>query len=452
MPWQQYVADVLMEIDPETGRLAYTEFGLTVPRQSGKSTFVLAKATHRCEARKFYGARQSVVYTAQTRKDARKKFEEDFAGVFEESKRFRARVDPRWGNGNEHIRFPNQSRFGIEASTEKAGHGPVLDEAYIDEAFAQMDGRLEQAFRPSMITRANRLLGWISTAGWRDGSPYLESKREKGIAAVEADTGFGLAYFEWSAPEGCDPADEDVWLDCMPAVGYTIDLAAIRDEYEAMDLWDFQRAYLNLWVPKGGEVAAQTVVDITRWGELIGVEEIRPAPVALAVSASPDRKWSTIALAGARRDGGTQLQIIQTGRGTEWVPARLDELRRQWKPVGIAIGTDDPASSLIPDLEKIRPLKNKLLKVSQGDYARACGRYVDGVNAGTIWHSDQPVLNISVGAARWRKTGDSKVIAPPKDATDVSPLKAAALALYALASKKPAEQQPHDTPRRAVIL
>jgi len=73
MPWQQLAADIILEIDPETGGLYYGEFDLTVPRQSGKSTFVLAKATHRCSATGFFGRRQRVVYTAQTRLKAREK-------------------------------------------------------------------------------------------------------------------------------------------------------------------------------------------------------------------------------------------------------------------------------------------------------------------------------------------------------------------------------------------
>src|SRR5215207_2302173 len=43
MPWQQHVADVAMEVDPDTGRLVYRRIVLTVPRQSGKTTLLLAK-------------------------------------------------------------------------------------------------------------------------------------------------------------------------------------------------------------------------------------------------------------------------------------------------------------------------------------------------------------------------------------------------------------------------
>ena len=42
MPWQRMVADVALELDPATGRLAYRQIGLTVPRQSGKTTLLEA--------------------------------------------------------------------------------------------------------------------------------------------------------------------------------------------------------------------------------------------------------------------------------------------------------------------------------------------------------------------------------------------------------------------------
>src|SRR5690349_4715593 len=37
MPWQKYVLDVALEIDPATGVFAHREVGLSVPRQQGKT-------------------------------------------------------------------------------------------------------------------------------------------------------------------------------------------------------------------------------------------------------------------------------------------------------------------------------------------------------------------------------------------------------------------------------
>jgi phage terminase large subunit-like protein len=273
MPWQQDVADVIMEIDPATGRLAYQEWGLTVPRQSGKSTFVEAKSAHRCTATKFFGPRQHVVYTAQTRAKAREKWEEDFVADFEASAVFRSRIRVHKGNGAEHVRFSNQSRFGLESSTEKAGHGPTVDEAYIDEAFAHQDFRLEQAFGPAMITRLNKQLGWIGTAGWLGGSPYLEEKVALGRLAALEGRSRGLAYFEWSAHEDADPGDPATWYGCMPALGHTITEEAIRAEYEkardAGKLNEFRRPYLNQWVPKNALAEEWLVLTEDAWGSCL---------------------------------------------------------------------------------------------------------------------------------------------------------------------------------------
>ena len=254
MPHQQYVADVILEIDPVTGCLVYDEWTLLLPRQEGKSTFVEAKATHRCTATGFFGPRQHIVYTAQTRKKALEKWEEDFLPDLQASSYFKSRFKPNKPPGNEHFRFTNQSRWGLEAATETAGHGSTLDEAFLDEAFAHQDWRLEQALGPAMITRKNKQLGIISTAGWLGGSPYLEAKVAAGRAAAEEGRRAGTAYFEYAAPADADPGDEATWWSCMPALGRTITVEAIRAEYrKALDqgkLNEFRRAYLNQWVPK----------------------------------------------------------------------------------------------------------------------------------------------------------------------------------------------------------
>src|SRR4051812_42149759 len=81
MPWQRRVLDVALEIDPKTDRLAYREIDLTVPRQSGKTTLLLAVMVHRARA----WDRQRILYSAQTRLDARKKWEDGHVPLLEAS-------------------------------------------------------------------------------------------------------------------------------------------------------------------------------------------------------------------------------------------------------------------------------------------------------------------------------------------------------------------------------
>jgi hypothetical protein len=404
MPWQQYVADVLLEIDPDTGRLAYQEFGLTVPRQSGKSTLLLAKAVHRATATKFFGPRQQIVYTAQTRKDARKKWEEDFVEDLKASRAFRPpKAVPHFGNGNEHIRFSNRSRFGIESTTEKAGHGGTIDEAYIDEAFAQVDGRMEQAFGPAMITRRNKQLGWISTAGWKDGSPYLQDKVAAGRAQVELGMRAGLAYFEWSAGEDVDPRDRDARRAYMPALGYTIADEAVDAELDKAlregKLNDYLRAYMNRWVPR---TAAQdwTVIPKLVWRSRRSPPPPRLEGVALAVSASwPDADRAVIAAAG-RFGNRVGVQVVDAREGWAWVPPRLAELRERWKPVAVAVRDKGPTAALHAEL---KAAKADIVTPWVKESAAAVQVFCDGVMKGEpapVAHFDQPELDDAVAAAK----------------------------------------------------
>ncbi len=429
MPWQQLVADVCMEIDPDTGRLAYDELGLTVPRQSGKSTFILAKATHRCSAGQFFGPRQRLVYTAQTRQKAREKWEEDYAAELEASRVFRNRVQVHRGNGNEHIRFQNGSRFGIEANTEKAGHGGTLDEAYIDEAFAQVDNRLEQAFSPAMITRANKLLAWVSTAGWSGASPYLEDKTRVGRIAVAEGRTHGLCYFEWSAPEGCDPGDESVWWQCMPALGHTITIEAIRAEYrKAVDgdkLHDFMRAYLNLWVPK--MVYETDLIDMRVWADLGDVDSQPEQRVVYGIAVSMDRMMSAVAVAGARSDGLKHVDVGRHDKGTRWIKEFCVDLDSRRGDVTFVIDGGGPAASLIPDLQDA---DLNLEIIGTHELGQAYGITIDAITNDELRHRNQPSLTTAVKSAKARSLGDgASAFGRKASGQDITPIEAASLAL-----------------------
>lgn len=430
MPWQQDVADVILEIDPRTGELAYSQFGLTVPRQSGKSTLLLAKAVHRCTAHTFFGTRNRVVYTAQTRHKAREKWEEDFCGDLEASSYYKSRAKVHKGNGNEHVRFPSGSRFGIEANTEKAGHGGTLDEAYIDEAFAHADKRLEQAFRPAMITRRNKQLAWVSTAGWLGGSPYLEEKVKLGRAAVAKqlrsapDEIRGFAYFEWSALEDEDPEDEEVWWRCMPALGRTMTVQAIRDELDDIGLIDFKRAYLNQWVRKDA-VPEWSIISREDWAAR-EIEPVRPAgPVMFAVaSAWPDAQETAIVVIGEFA-GQITGQVLAHRPGASWAVDELKRLTGSWPNLGVAIDRGGPAGRLISPLEDAGV---PLVAVGMQEAARAFGLFLTEVagDRPRFAHFGQPELTKAVSSAQKRPLGDGFTWAR-KDAADISPVEAATL-------------------------
>src|SRR3990172_8331164 len=82
MGWQQYVADVGLDVDSDTGRLGFKEVMVWVMRQNGKTTLVLTAECARCL---LWGREQRVAYTAQTGKEARSKFKDDHLPIIDRS-------------------------------------------------------------------------------------------------------------------------------------------------------------------------------------------------------------------------------------------------------------------------------------------------------------------------------------------------------------------------------
>ncbi|MGW0914661.1 terminase large subunit domain-containing protein [Streptomyces sp. NPDC002784] len=457
MPWQKYVSDVALEIDPGTGLFAHREVGLSVSRQQGKTELTLGAQVHRALA----WPRQNIVYAAQTRGMARQRWEDEFWEKISSSDLAKmARI--RKSNGNEAILWGRtRSRMGITANTEKAGHGPPLDLGFIDEAFAHEDDRLEQAFSPAMLTRAMAQLWWAS-AGGTTKSVWLNKKRENGRRLVEAlweALAVDLAaprpracYFEWFAPDDMDRSDPATWRATLPALGFTVTEEIIAAELEKMDPAEFDRAYLNRTrkptppvdpnVPKG------------KWpGLLDAASKPVASSVALAIDVSQDRNRSAISAASLRPDGRVHLEVVAYRPGTDWVVPAVARLHRLWKPVAVAVASGSPAASLIDDLvtagidvpkDKANPDRGDLAVMRSGDITEACGQLADAINQGTVRHLDQVPLTAAVNGARTRRQGDAWTLDRTNSLVDISPLCAATWARWALVIRGPHVIEDYD--------
>lgn len=432
MPWQRYVVDVALEIDPETGRLAYREVVLTVPRQSGKTTLLLSVMTHR--ALGFgppHGLKQNILYAAQTRNDSRKKFEDEHVEALKAARALRKLFRVRMTNGNEAVLWKNGSRHGITSTTEKAGHGQTLDLGVLDEAFSQVDNRVEQALKPAMITRANAQFWVTSTAGTAN-SLYLLSKVEAGRARVEAGIDRGAAYFEWSADPEADLSDPELWPTFMPALGLTAPIEAVADEQRSMDAAEFRRAFGNIADTEAPD--EWQVIKKAAWTPLADEDSQIDGPLALAVDVPPDRSYTAIATAGRTAPGRLHVEVIEHRRGTSWVVERVKELVEKWRPVAVVIDAAGPAGTLIAALEKA---KIEILKPTAREAGLACGEFFDAVDTADVVHLDQPMLNAALAGAEKRHLGDAWAWARKNVAVDISPLVAVTNAAWGLGAAPP---------------
>ncbi|MER5882708.1 terminase family protein [Streptomyces sp. NPDC001941] len=458
MPWQKYVTDVALEIDPATGVFAYREVGISVSRQQGKTELCLAAQVHRALA----WPRQNIVYAAQTRGMARQRWEDEFWEKIAASELARlARI--RKSNGNEAILWPRtRSKMGITANTEKAGHGPPLDQGFIDEAFAHEDDRLEQAFSPAMLTRAMAQLWWAS-AGGTEKSAWLNKKRKIGRALIEAQFAAlaedpnaprpRAAYFEWYAPEHLDRADPETWHRTLPALGHTVTEDIIQAELEKLDPAEFDRAYLNR--TRKATPPSDPNIPREQWTAAAS-EDSRPAAdeVALAVDVAQDRSHASIGAAIRRPDGRVHMELMDRRPGTDWVVPALVRLHSLWNPLVVAVASSGaPAGSLIDDIttagitvpeDKEQPHRGHLVVMRTNDMTEACGGWADAVRQGAAVHIDQAPLTGAVNGARTRRNGDAWQLDRTHSLVDVSPLVTVVEARWALLSKGPSVLEDYD--------
>jgi len=444
MPWQHVVANTAMEVDPDTGLLVYGVCGLTLPRQQGKTCLTIPLMTHRCLA----WTGQLVSYAAQTRDAAKLKLREDHEPLIRDA--FGDRYEPIWTVGTERLKFDNGSTWGITATTPKSGHGPTLDLGVADEGWAQKDNRLDQAWLPAMMTRANSQM-WIPSTMGTDESEWFNGKVDAGRAAVDAGLQQDMFYAEWSLTEDDDPADPANWWKCMPALGHTVTPGKIRQAFATMDLAEFARAYGNV---RKGVKAAAALVDMVQWESLADPRSRPGSPVAMGIAVAPMGAWSSIGVVGLRQDGRMHIEVIDRRSGTDWVPDRAVEVAGRWHPMGFGVDFGGPAgvlkraltdrlgepwSAALQKADRTAAARRLLTVPTIPEWAQASGEMREAIKDGKVRHLGngmQPQLQRAVAGVRQRPLGDAWAWGRKGDA-EIDPLESLTLARWVYHLRKP---------------
>lgn len=440
MPHQQHVLDVALEIDPATERLWYREVGLALPRQNGKTTLLLPKFVWRAESAHLLGGRQRMLYAAQTKKDAVEKFEEDFIEDLAASRVMAGRFRVTNSQGRKQVRFRSGSLLIPVATTARAGHGKTLDDGTLDEAWSQVDNRVEAAWRPAMITRANAQLWETSTAGDRS-SLYWRSKVDRGRRLVEEfDPTSRHCWFEWSASARSDPFDPAVWWATMPALGLTIGEDAIRHELTGIEggVREFARAYLNMWPDDVDD--EQWELPKPNWVNCADPRSVRAGRPVLAVDVSPNRSSSAVSMAAAREDGLPMGRCVRHGRGTAWVPGEVGDLVGAKDVALVVLDGVGPVSSLRGKIEKVVDGRCLVRVMNTTEVADACADMFDAVVTEQLRHAGQEAVDDAVaGLAKRALPGGRWAWDRRHSTADITPIVSMTNAVWGLGQVREVE-------------
>jgi hypothetical protein len=426
------VSDVALEVH-SSGLPYYRTVGLSVARQNGKTLLLLARI-----AMELLGRRRTVVYTAQDRQTARRKWEEMCLALLAVPS-FAARViEFHTNNGQEVLRLDTGSVFLIVTPNDKAGRSMSVDLAIVDEAFAHRSMDVIGALSGTMAARTHAQL-WITSNAGTSESVLFRHYTETGRAQV-ANPASPMAWFEWAAEEGADIFDREGWEAANPSLDLPGGVVSAHLSAMALDGIDpdkYRREYLNQWV----DIDVLTGIDAATWNACRLDENVPAGRLALAVDMTPERDRGALVVAGEAlltmcTDGTVRevvpMEVIEHTSDVDRLTARTIEVARRAGAL-VVLDRGNPASSLVPALEREQV---EVRLIPGPEFARACGDFYDAARFRRLSHRGDYRLADAVLAATKRSMGESWVW-KRRGPSDISPLVAATLARWGVVASVP---------------
>ena len=416
MPWQADVMATALEVEPDTGALAYPIVGLSVGRQEGKSSLIDAVLLLRSNA---FMAQRSL-YLCQDRQLAAERLLDLADGP---ARRYVATTVR--SNGRERVTFRTRSRWTVAAATAKAGRGRSNDLVVVDEA-ALLGWPVVDAVGPTQAARTMFKPGtqlWVVSNAGDATSLMFWHYTELGRDATLVDSGAGVAWFEWGAADDDERDDPATWRAAMPSLGATISETFVATKLAELvrEPERFDREYLNRWPP--GMTGAGAGLDLALWAAAVTMlEPVGRAAYAFDIAA--DRSAATIVR--ATLDAGVvTVEAIDHRPGSGWVPDAVAALVGK---AGVTVAADDlTCAGAIAELARRHV---PVTSYGAATIGRACLAFDDALHAGTLKHRDQALLDTAVLGARRRLFGDAWAWSRTRSTTDVAPLVAATLAAW----------------------
>jgi phage terminase large subunit-like protein len=423
------------------GRWAASDVAVIASRQNGKNGAV--------EVRELAGAvlyGETVIHTAHLFPTARSSFQR-IEAIIDESPDVKERVTRRLASpaAGYEVHFRGGGLMKFIARSRTSGRGLTGDLLILDEA-QDLDDDALGALLPTISARSKDVPGsqaWYLGSAPGPLSTVLHRVRKRGRGG---DT-TRFAFFEFSADPGADLDDRVAWAEANPALGRRITEEFVASEREAMSDEMFARERLSISpdLLEDGEDGLPRAA----WRACGEVDEVDvplstiDGRVAFAIDMPWSRERTVIVAAGEasdvdgvplldevgrRRD---HLEVVERRSGSRWVVARVLELRELHGPVAVALDPSGPAGALVADLQNAGI---ELVLPTGREYAQACGAFLDAVVDRRVVHVNDPLLNTAAAGAMKRTRADAFVWDRRGPNEDISPIVAATIARWALAS------------------
>lgn len=433
-PWQRYVTEVGLEVDPATGQLYYDEVIVIVDRRAGKTVLIDPLVVWRCGRPKIT---QQAWITAQKLDSAVARWRASTDVIME--KIGKPTVDRHIANTREQLFWPSTgSKFVPFGPDAKSMHGEDPDLVIVDEqwSFTRAQQRdIEAGYEPARSVKAGQV--WKLSAAGNARSDWLKTDRMRGRAAAESGGDHRIAFFEWCVPDEVDGTkvrqldDETLFrliLDNHPRRDHGLRPEVIRAAIEK-DRLAALRAYGGIDetdVADEGAIPAQVLSD----AHAVGPDGAIPpdAPVVLGVAVDDDRRESSVSAFWRDAAGVGRAELLRRAGGTRWLASYVDERCGRNEVRGVGILRAGASRDIADELERVPGVP--LVPVSQTDLPGACNRFADEMEVLTILHRGEAEFLTAVQASDWRKQGSGGRVFVPQGDQPITPLSAHAIAAF----------------------
>lgn len=445
--WQSQLGTVCLGYD-DRGKYVATVggVGLSIPRQVGKTYFVLAMIVILCVL--FPGLQ--VVWTAHHLRTSTKTFT-TLRGICQ-----RRKISPliramRAGNGEQQVEFVNGSMIMFGARSQGFGRGfDEIDIEVFDEAQILDTKALEDMIAATNQARNEHgaLLFFMGTPPRpSDPSEAFELRRSKALAGKSPNA----IWLEIAAERGSDPDDRSQWPIMNPSFPHRTPIESmerLRENLGDDDSWN--REGRGIW----DAADSSRVIDEVSWGLAADAASMAIERLTIAIDVPPDRSVASVALAGRRADGRWHVELDDSRKGVDWaipwVVSRASKNRLH------AVVVDEMSGLVEERRGKYYLIGTDIvvtLAAAEGrDMAIGCAKYYDGIIDRSVLHTDQPQVNVALSLARKRPLAGGWAWNRKDAASDITPVVAETLALWGAQNENVHRPTRRAGTRTAVVM
>ncbi|MDO5534153.1 MAG: hypothetical protein Q4F65_05840 [Propionibacteriaceae bacterium] len=362
---------------------------------------------------------------------------------------------PRYGNGRESIRLANGSIIRFKTRTKSGGRGFSVDRLVIDEAMIYSSAS-RAAIMPLLTASENPQIWYLGSAP--DAETHEHSAKWFGLRARALERRGSLCWMEWSAPEP-DPEwsederqawreDRENWACANPSLGFRVPGLVLTEKYIADEMdafaddlakWEVERLGIPIALPDAAELDEfQPLFPDETLGRLFSGESVGLSHTVLALDASPDRAWCSIAAAGRAGDRVHGLVGYHGALHVDSVLAAVLEAIADADPVAILVDPKSPAELLIDPIERAG---FEVHRMTWAEVKSATGALLAGVDDGRYSLAESPVLREALGVATLREDRDGGVALARQSGT-ICQLVATAAAMWGVDRFAPLPKEP----------